>query len=135
MKAELLEAVRVFVRYETPEKDNDEETRRLRNERVGEYTPPFEIPDAGRFLWDIHQRIMKSISRTVEGFYRIIPPTEFEAWFRLTGTLVYSREYDILSAMDRVYCEEANKELENIRSKRQEEQERQMQQAKKARRR
>ncbi len=135
MKAELLEAVRVYVRYETPDKDDEEETRRARNERVGEYTPSFDIPVYGRFLWDIHQNIMKSVSRTFEGFYRMIPPTEFEAWFRLTGTLVYPKEYDILSAMDRVYCEEANKELENINSKRREEQERQMQQAKKARRR
>lgn len=77
---------------------------------------------------------MKSVSRVLEGAYHIISPTEFEAWFRLTGTLVYPREYDILSAMDRIYCIEANKELESIRSKRQDEQQRQMEQTKKGRR-
>lgn len=70
------------------------------------------------------------MSRTAEGVYRLIPPTEFEAWIRLTGTLVYPVEYDILVAMDQVYCEEANKELEDSRSKQQEKQQRQMEKTK-----
>ena len=45
MKINLKEAVRVFVRYDLP--DEKEDTRRARNERVGIYTPPFEIPEDG----------------------------------------------------------------------------------------
>lgn len=116
----MLEAVRVFVRYETPNKDD--ETRRARNEVAGEHTPEFIIPEMGQHLWDIHRSIIRNVSRFSDGAYRLISPCEFEAWFRLTRTLVYPKEYDILAAMDGVYCEEANKELEDIRSKQQEQQ-------------
>lgn len=51
----------------------------------------------------------------------MVPPSEFEAWCRLTGALVYPTEYDILTAMDRMYCDEANKELDADRSRREEE--------------
>jgi hypothetical protein len=44
--------------------------------------------------------------------------------------LVYPSEYDILVAMDRAFCDEANKELEDKRSRQQEEQQRQVDLAK-----
>lgn len=121
----------MFVRYETPNKDGL--TRRERNEAANEYTPEFSIPEHGKYLWDIYHNISESVSRTVEGYYRLIPPSEYEAWFRLTGTLVYSCEYDILVAMDREYCLEANKELDDIRSRAQEEQMREIEKNKRRR--
>lgn len=79
-------------------------------------------------MWDIHQRIIHAVPRIHDGYYHIIPPSEFEAWFRLTGTLVYTWEYDILVGMDAVYCDEANKELEDLRERRTEEFNKQMEQ-------
>lgn len=101
-------------------------TRRMRNERVGEITPSLSIPYAGEHLWDIFHTLNRCVHRVIEGYYRLIPPTEYEAWFRLTRTLVYPTEYDILCSMDRIYCEEANKELEDLRSRREDEQRREM---------
>jgi len=119
-----VEAIRIHVRYESP--DDNGVTRRQRNEIAGEYTPEFCVPDAGRFIWDVYFRISNSYSRTIEGFYRLIPPSEIKAWCSLTKTFLRPAEYDIISAMDRVYCEEANKEIDSIRSKQQEEHERQI---------
>jgi hypothetical protein len=116
--------MRVFVRYETPNKNGD--TRRARNDNAGEPTPAFVVPEIGQFLWDIYQRISRSVSRTHDGYYRLINPSEYLAWFQLTGTLVYPVEYDILTGMDCVYCDEANKELEDIRSQQNEEQKREL---------
>lgn len=104
--------------------NDDGQTRRDRNESADEYTADFIIPESGQFLWEIYETIARGISRSGDGGYSLIPPTEFEAWCRLTGTLVYPHEYDILVAMDRVYCEEANKELEAQREARLEEQRR-----------
>lgn len=78
-------------------------------------------------------KLNNSINRNLEGSYKLIPPSEYEAWCRLTGTLVYPSEYDILCAMDRMYCEEANKELEDYRSRKYEEQQREVEQARKRR--
>lgn len=121
--------MRVYVRYEIPNKDG--ETRRERNERVGEITPEFHVPNAGMYLWRIYMDICASVDRIVEGAYRLIPPSEYSAWFRLTDTLVYPLEYDILIAMDRAYCEEANKEIEDVRSRRQEQQQKEIEQSRK----
>lgn len=93
---------------------------------MGEFTPEFNIPTAGKYLWDIYFSLHDSVSRSTEGIYHLIPPSEYEAWFRLTDILVYPIEYDILVAMDRAYCFEANKELEDVRSRREEEQRRQV---------
>lgn len=98
--------------------DKDGETRRDKNEKAGVLTPLFCIPDSGKYLWDIYLQIIKQINRISEnGAYVLIPPSEWKAWFDLTGTIAYPREYDILTSMDRIYCEEANKELEDIRAK------------------
>lgn len=96
---------------------------------MGEFTPDFSIPPAGQHLWEIYFALHESVSRAKEGVYHLIPPTEYEAWFRLTDTLVYPTEYDILVAMDRAYCSEANKELEDVRTKQQEEQQRQIEES------
>lgn len=122
MKNELVEAIRIFVRYETP--DENDQTRRERNEKFETPSPPLVIPEAGQFLWDIFHTLHRSVSRVSDGYYRMIPPSEFEAWCRLTGTLVYPTEYAILNAMDRAYCDEANKELDAAREREREDQKR-----------
>lgn len=81
------------------------------------------IGESAQYLWDIYHSLHVAIPRISDGYYRLIPPTEFECWCRLTGTLVYPTEYDILNAMDRAYCEEANKELDSDRERQRQESE------------
>lgn len=89
---------------------------------MGIYTPEFSFPLAGKYLWEWYTSVNDSISRIVEGHCRLIPPTEFHAWSIITGNLVYPIEYDILMTMDIAYCDEINKEIEDIQSKREQEQ-------------
>ncbi len=66
-------------------------------------------------------------SPVIEGMYRPIPPSEYLAWQQITGNIVYPHEYDIMFAMDAVYCEEMNKEINARREKWQERKEREAQ--------
>ena len=50
----------------------------------------------------------------------MIPPTELRAWAAILGNIVYPFEYDILMSMDAVYCDEINKEIASIQSKKEE---------------
>ena len=43
--------MRVYARYDLPKEGDEENTRRKLNERVGVFTPAFEIPIAGMYLW------------------------------------------------------------------------------------
>lgn len=92
-------------------------------------TPPFIIPEHGKYLWDWFGSLNTSISRIEDGFCKPLPPSECCAWFNLSGVLVSPKEYDILQAMDAVYCDETNKELKSQRLKREEEQKRQVEEA------
>lgn len=115
----LVEAVRIFVRYDL--QDEKGGTRRELNERVGVYTPPFEIPEDGLYLWNWFIDINNSVSRVdFNGYYSLIPPSEFIAWSTVTGNGLYPEEYDILKSMDATYCKESNAD---IRAKRQREDE------------
>jgi hypothetical protein len=109
--------------------DDNNETRRQRNDRVGEHTPPFSIPSSGKYLWEWFNSLNNSISRIQKGVCYLMPPSEIMAWSELTGNIVYSEEYDIISSMDRSYCEETNKEFISMRSKQEEEQKRQVEEA------
>lgn len=126
-KARLVECLRVYVRYDLP--DDDGTTRRQRNESLGEYTPEFVIPSAGKYLWNLYHALSKSVSRVREGYYHVIPPSEYRAWLQITDNLVYPSEYDILLEMDIAFCDEANKELESNRSKREEQRRREIEAA------
>lgn len=128
LKACLCEAARVYTRYDIPDKTT-KETRRERNERVGEYCPELVIPDYGRYIWNWFVSLNQSISRIKDGVCQPLPPSEVLAWCKLTETIVYPVEYDILQGMDDAFCEETNLEFESIRSKQQEEQKRQMDEA------
>lgn len=101
--------MRVYTRYDLPDEKDD--TRRERNKRVGVASPEFILPDEGLYLWEWFQNINSSVSRIRDGFYFLIPPSEFLAWSNLTGNLITSVEYEILKAMDVSFCNEMNKEL------------------------
>lgn len=107
--------MRVYTRYDLPDEKDD--TRRDRNKRVGVASPEFILPDEGLYLWEWFQNINSSVSRIRDGFYFLIPPSEFLAWSNLTGNLITSVEYEILKAMDVSFCNEMNKELEAKRKK------------------
>ena len=123
----MVEAVRVFTRYDLPEPGNEEETRRKRNERVGVPTPEFEIPENGLYLWRWFNDLNNSVSRIdFNGYYYPIPPSEFLAWSTLTGNYLTSEEYDILKSMDSIYCKESNSEITSKRAKEDEARKREM---------
>lgn len=119
MKNELVEAVRVYTRYDMPDENDD--TRRARNERVGVGTPSFNLPPQGEYLWNWFIEIANSISRVCDGYYRRIPPSEFQAWSNLTKNYITSTEYEILTAMDEMFCREMNMEVEARRGKKESE--------------
>lgn len=113
-----MEAVRVFARYDLTEEGDEENSRRKRNERVGIDTPRFEIPDNGLYLWNWFNDINNSVSRIdFNGYYCSIPPSEFLAWSKLTGNCLTSEEYEILKAMDNIFCRELNAEITSKRAK------------------
>lgn len=115
-----MEAVRVYTRYDLP--SSGEQTRRERNERVGVYTPSFEVPETGYYLWNWFIEINNSIHRIdFNGYYCTIPPTEFLAWSQLTKNHISPYEYEILTAMDAIYCRELNAEITAKRGREEEE--------------
>lgn len=101
--------MRVYTRYDLPDEKDD--TRRKRNERVGIASPDFNLPTEGLYLWQWYQDVNSSVSRTRDGYYFLIPPSEYLAWSKLTGNLINPTEYDILKAMDEAFCSEVNKEI------------------------
>lgn len=108
----------MHVRYEMP--DEKGETRRERNERLKEPTPFFKIPEAGIHIWQWFREINDIASPMREGFCRRIPPSEYLAWQKITENIVYPEEYDILFAMDAVFCDEMNAEIQSRETIRQE---------------
>lgn len=113
-----MEAVRVHIRYDLAEEGDEENTRRKRNERVGIDTPKFEIPGNGLYLWSWFNELCDSVSRIdFNGYYYFIPPSEFLAWSTLTGKCLTPDEYEILKAMDNMYCKELNAEIRSKRAR------------------
>lgn len=107
------------MRYDT--KDETGETRRERNDKHAMNSPVFEVPVEGIYLWQWYQEISSTVRRINEGLCGPIHPSEWLAWTRMTGNIVNHVEYDILTAMDRTFCDETNVELENLNIRRQEE--------------
>lgn len=96
---------------------------------MGELNPEFKVPLEGATIWSWFLSLNSSVSRTSEGHYKIIPPSEYVAWSKMTGNIVYPEEYDILRSMDEVFCIEANLELDSIKNRREEERKRQIEEA------
>jgi len=130
---DLCNAVRIHVRYDTP--DLSGMTRRERNLRAEIDSPEFVIPQAGKHLWDWFAEINSVVSRVRDGHCCPLPPSEILAWVQLTGNIVYPSEYAILVAMDAEYCSEVNKEFAAVRGKQEEEQARQIEKSRGKRRR
>ena len=59
--------------------------------------------------------VSETLVRVRDGLCEPIPPSEFEAWSRLTGNIIYINEYNILRQMDVAYCKQMNIELELYR--------------------
>jgi hypothetical protein len=106
----LCEAIRIFVRYDTP--DENKKTRRDRNEAVNEPSPLLVIPSEGQYLWDWFQEISSGLRRVADGVCFPIPWSEFLAWSEVTQNIVYAAEYGVLHAIDVAFCDEMNKELQ-----------------------
>lgn len=114
--------MRVYARYDMEDEKGD--SRRQRNTRVGVESPDFEIPESGIYLWDWFKALNESVFRNVDGYYHLIPPSEYKAWSELTGSLITPDEYDILRSMDVVFCNELNADIEAKRIRKTEEQKR-----------
>lgn len=106
--------------------DEKGKTRREKNSILEIDSPPLFVSDQSKYLWEIYFDLSDSISRIYDGVCSLISPSDFKDYFELTGTIVYSHEYDILRKMDREYCSEMNKELEAYNQRRLEEQKRQL---------
>lgn len=100
--------MRVYARYDLP--DEKGETRRERNKKFGfDEAPDFEIPVYSEYLWELFSKLSNAIHRIdFNGYYYTLPPSEIKAWCELSNTDITSIEYDILSAMDNVFCKEIN---------------------------
>lgn len=106
------------MRYDTP--DENGVTRRTRNENVNLPSPEFEVPTEGLHIYRWYFQLNSLVSRMSEGICKRIPLSEYLAWSKLTGNLVYPSEYDILFAMDETFCIETNEELQNLRDRKEE---------------
>lgn len=110
LEGDLCEATRVYVRYDLP--DENGEHRRERNERHNAPCPDLNIPECGEYLWDWYWEVSDGLRRISDGVCSPIPWSEFFHWAQVTQTIVHAREYAILRAMDAVFCEETNTELQ-----------------------
>lgn len=55
--------------------------------------------------------IHRCVRRTRDGGAEPIPPSEYDAWFRLTGNICTPAEFEILCAMDQKFCEVVGSEI------------------------
>lgn len=115
MKADLVESVRIRVRYDFPNEHG--ETRRERNENFDQSSPDYNVPHIVRHIWDRYFEISSSIRRVKDGACSPIPPSEFLAWSRLTRTVISIWEYEVLRAMDDAYRSEVDQELKDYQER------------------
>lgn len=129
-----MEAVRVYARYDLP--DEKGETRRKRNLRFNcDNSPEFEIPSGGEYLWELFVKLSMVIHRVdFNGYYYSFPPSEILAWCELAGVDITTGEYEIISAMDNVFCKEINDDKNAAYSRKLDEQKQEMESKSKRRR-
>jgi hypothetical protein len=68
-------------------------------------------------LWDWFTDLSARFLRIRDGVCAPIPPSEFVAWAQITGNIVTIREFEILSKMERAYCDETNLEIAAYRER------------------
>lgn len=129
-----MEAVRVYTRYDLPNEKG--ETRRERNLRFGYgKSPEVEIPSSGEYIWELFATLSASIHRVdFNGYYYKIPPSEILAWCELAKVDITSEEYEVISAMDDVFCKEINEDRNAAYSRKLEEQKQELENKSKRRR-
>lgn len=129
-----MEAVRVYARYDLPNEKG--ETRRERNLRF-DYgkSPEVDIPSGGEYLWDLFATLSTVIHRVdFNGYYYSFPPSEILAWCELAKVDITSGEYEIISAMDNVFCNEINEDRNAAYSRKLDEQKQEIENKSKRRR-
>ena len=89
------------------------------------FTPKFELPECGKYLWNWFSELNNSISR-YNDFYTLLPTFDILNWCKLTKNFMTPIEYDIIKSMDVMFCYESNLELNAQRSKREDEQQRKL---------
>lgn len=129
-----MEAVRVYTRYDLP--DEKGETRRKRNLRFNYgKSPEVEIPSGGEYLWELFMNLSTAIHRVdFNGYYYNFPPSEILAWCELAKVDITSEEYQIILAMDNVFCNEVNNDKNAAYSRKIEEQKQELESKSKRRR-
>lgn len=100
----------MFIRYDYP--NENDETRRERNDRHGVPSPEHCIPDGGETYWSWYFQISDGLTRVIDGVCMPVPASEINSWAQATYTIVTADEYAILRAMDTAFCDELNKELQ-----------------------
>lgn len=105
----------MHTRYDMPNEKG--ETRRQRNTRFRQASPPLRVPANGRHVWDWFWQLSARRRSGPES----LSYAEIESWARMTATPVRPEEVDMLTAMDDAYVTEVRKEqmaaLERERSK------------------
>ena len=109
----MCEAVRVRTRYETPGPKG--ETRRERNERFSQESPPFDVPEDGQYIWDWFYDIIETGDRIIQGEPIPFSHIELKAWSENMRELVEPSEFKILIDMSNTWCDAMFDELENAR--------------------
>lgn len=85
------------------------------------FTPEFNLPHSGKYIWDWYTDLSQRVSRIRDGVCYLIPLSEMLSWAKISRNIVYSWEYDILMEMDAAFCRETNLELQSKREKEEEE--------------
>lgn len=118
--------MQIYARYDLPiesyakNEDGVHLTRRQHYALMGDaVTQPDElhIPDDGLYLWRLFADADNALSRMRDGVCQLIPPSEWLAWSVLTARDLSFEEYEILHALDVIFCTEINKELASQRNK------------------
>lgn len=121
----MIEAVRIYARYDMPcelfalNDDGEHFTRREAQAQMGteEQPPEMEMPDDGIYLWRLFTEIDGAVTRHRDGVITPIPPSEWAAWLTLTDRELLPDEWEILHAIDVIFCAELNQDYEAVRQR------------------
>lgn len=98
-----------MVRYET--KNSNGETRRERNERFNHKTGEAPcVPQVGQHILEWFWQISEGRSTGINGNDRLTC-TEISAWSQLTGNIITPEEFEMIRAMDVVWCNAMSEEI------------------------
>lgn len=106
MTAELVDAVRVFAEWDTPDKHGT--TKRDHLIKAGRSAPQVEISHEAGYLWGWYVDL--DSARGSNGFgVSPVSYTEIDAWARLNDVRINPNEVRVLKDIDRAYLSEMAK--------------------------